>query len=394
MFPLDCATQGYDWGSTDGIPLFRRRTADGAPVAEVWMGTHPLGPARVLTGDGPRPLAEVSGDLPFMMKILAAARPLSIQVHPQAARAEVGYAEEQAAGVPLDAPHRVFKDARPKPEMVYALSTFDTLVGFRPTAEILRVLSPLSAPRVQALAADLRRNPGFRGIVGLVQQLVQGPPTDDEVAEIVKECRTALEQGIDVKRAYATAIEIAEFFPGDVGVVISLMLNRLTLQPGEAAYLEAGIIHAHISGMCLEVMVSSDNVLRAGLTSKHVQPDELVRCLAEGMSRVARVTPKLFGPSTDVYSPGQGDFALSLTQCSPADDPLGVLLPATGNRLLVCTGGEVSVTNGAGDTLQLQRGDVMYAGEGDGELRVLGTGEVAQAYRPTDEDAGVLTDLV
>jgi mannose-6-phosphate isomerase len=145
--------------------------------------------------------------------------------------------------------------------------------------------------------------------------------------------------------------------------------------------------------MCLEVMVSSDNVLRAGLTTKVVQPDELVRCLDKGMSRVARVTPRLFGLSTDVFSPGQGDFALSLTQCSPAD-PDGVLLPARSDRLLVCTGGEVTLTNNAGETLRMQRGDVAYAGETDGDLHVLGTGEVAQAYRPSGEDAGVLTDLV
>jgi mannose-6-phosphate isomerase len=393
VFALDCKTQGYDWGSTDGIARFRRETSDGEPIAEVWMGTHPLGPAQLQTPDGPKALADVAGDLPFMMKILSAARPLSIQVHPQAARAEAGYAEEEAAGVPLDAPQRVFKDPRPKPEMVYALSTFDTLVGFRPTAEILRVLSPLTAPRIQALAYYLRRNPGFRGIVNLCKQFLMEPPTADEVGEIVDECRSALEQGIDVKRAYATAVEIAEHHPGDVGVIISLLLNRLTLQPGEAAYLEAGIIHAHLSGMCLEVMVSSDNVLRAGLTSKHVSPDDLVRALAEGMSRVARVTPRLFGASTDVFSPGPGDFALSLTQCSPAD-PDGILLPAHGHRLLVCTGGEVIVTNEQGDGLRLRRGDSAYAGPDDGDLHVIGTGEIAQAYQPTEADTGVLTDLV
>lgn len=393
MFALDCATQGYDWGSTDGIAHFQRKDGGGRPLAEVWMGTHPLGPAKVVCDSGVRPLAEVAGELPFMMKILSAARPLSIQVHPQAAQAEAGYAEEEAAGVPLDAPHRVYKDPRPKPEMVYALSTFDSLVGFRPTAEILRVLSPLSSPVMQPLTTYLRRNPGFAGIVRLVQRLLGNPPSATEVGAVVAECRRALEQGIDVKRAYATAVEIAEHFPGDVGVLISLMLNRLTLQPGEAAYLEAGIIHAHLSGMCLEVMVSSDNVLRAGLTTKHVQPDELVRCLTEGMSRVARVTPRLFGLSTDVFSPGPGDFALSLTQVSPADSE-GVLLPAHGDRLLVCTGGEVIVANLAGETLRLRRGDVAYAGDADGSLHVVGTGEVAQAYQPTDADTGVLTDIV
>ncbi|MCL2541982.1 MAG: mannose-6-phosphate isomerase, class I [Nocardioidaceae bacterium] len=396
MFALDCATQGYDWGSTDGIPLFRRSAADGAPLAEVWMGTHPLGPAQIETPDGRRPLSDVAGELPFMMKILSAAQPLSIQVHPQAARARSGYAEEEAAGVPLDAPHRVYKDPSPKPEMVYALSTFDTLVGFRPTAEILRVLSPIENPTIQSLTAYLRRNPGFRGIVNTLRRLLDEPPAVAEIHDVVEQCGRALDLGIDVKRAYATALMIAEHFPDDVGVLISLMLNRLTLQPGEAAYLEAGIIHAHLSGMCLEVMVSSDNVLRAGLTTKHVAPAELVRCLAEGMSRVSRVTPNLFGLSTDIFAPRQGDFALSLTQCSPAD-PDGLLLPGQGHRLMVCTGGEVIVTNTEGDGLRLQRGDVAYAGPADGDVHVIGTGELAQAYRPTDDDAAriaVLTDLV
>ena len=394
VFPLDCPTQRYDWGSRDSIPAFRRRQADGDPVAEVWMGTHPLGPAKVVTSDGEKALSDVAGDLPFMLKILSAARPLSIQVHPNAARAQHGYAEEEAAGVLLDAPQRVFKDPRPKPEMVYALSTFDTLVGFRPTAEILRVLSPLSSPRLQALATELRQSPGFNSVVALLAHLLDEPPSAEEIGQVVDDCRSALDQGIDVRRAYVTALEIAEYFPGDVGVVVSLLLNRLTLQPGEAAYLEAGVIHAHLSGMCLEVMVSSDNVLRAGLTTKAVHPAELVHAIAVGMSRVARVTPtQLFPLPTDVFSPGDGDFALSVTQCSPAD-PDGVPLPAHGHRILVCTGGDVTLTNAAGESLRLQRGDAAYADEADGKLTVVGTGEVAQAFRPMDEVVPALTYLV
>jgi mannose-6-phosphate isomerase len=196
-----------------------------------------------------------------------------------------------------------------------------------------------------------------------------------------------------VKRAYATAVEIAGHHPGDVGIVISLLLNRLTLQPGEAAYLESGIIHAHLHGMCLEVMTSSDNVLRAGLTSKHVSPEGLVDSLEEGMSRVARVTPRQHGFSTDVFSPGAGDFALSVTQSSQAE-PAGAVLPEKGKRILVCTGGEVALVNEAGESLWLQRGDTAYADEVDGAIRVVGTGEVAQAYVPTEGESSKLTDLV
>lgn len=392
MFHLDCPTQAYDWGSTDAIPGFQRRAPVGGPVAEVWLGTHALGTARVVDGQGQRrPLTDVAGELDFMLKVLAADRPLSIQVHPNAARARAGFAAEEARGIEMTAPERVFKDPRPKPEMVVALSTFDTLAGFRPTAEILRVLMPLAHPVAVDLTKRLRRQPGFAGIVRLVEQLLLQPPSPEDVAAIVEQCRTALDDGIDIRRAYATAVEIEKFYPGDVGVLVSLMLNRLTLQPGEAAYLDTGIIHAHVSGMCLEVMVCSDNVLRAGLTTKHLDPAGLVLCLEEGMSRVARVTPQLFGTSTDVFSPTR-EFALSITQSSQAE-PAGVVLPASGRRLLVCTGGEVALLNERDELLHLRRGDAAYADETDGKLRAVGTGEVAQAYAP-DGAAGRLDNVV
>jgi mannose-6-phosphate isomerase len=392
LLTLDCPTQSYDWGSAEAIPGFQRRQPNGDPVAEVWVGTHPLGTAQFVDERGERrPLTDAAGELDFMLKVLAASRPLSIQAHPNAAQARAGFAAEEARGIPMGSPTRVFKDPYPKPEMVYALSTFDTLVGFRPTAEILRVLMPLGHPTAKALTKQLRDNPGFAGIVRLVEGLLAAPPPPDAVAEIVDQCREALAEGIDIKRAYATAVEIEAHHPGDVGVIVSLLLNRLTLQPGEAAYLGTGIIHAHLSGMCLEVMVSSDNVLRAGLTSKHVDPAGLVSCLEEGMSRVARVTPQLFGTSTDVFSPTR-EFALSVTQSSQAD-PAGAVLPHRGPRLLVCTGGEVAVLNARDEMLHLRRGDAAYADDGDGELRIVGTGEIAQAYVPSGA-AGRLDDLL
>jgi mannose-6-phosphate isomerase len=392
LLALECPTQSYDWGSADAIPGFQGKQPDGAPVAEVWVGTHPLGTAAYVDADGTRrDLTETAGELAFMLKVLAADRPLSIQAHPNAVRARAGYDAEEARGVPLGAPERVFKDPYPKPEMVYALSTFDTLVGFRPTAEILRVLAPLEHPTTTALVQQLRDRPGFAGIVRLLEGLLVAPPSPVAVGEIVDQCHTALAEGIDIKRAYATAVEIAAHHPGDVGIVISLLLNRLTLQPGEAAYLDAGIIHAHLSGLCLEVMVSSDNVLRAGLTSKHVDPEGLVLCLEEGMSRLARVTPQLFGTSTDVFSPSR-EFALSVTQSSHADHD-GVPLPHRGKRLLMCTGGDVTVLNERDEPLHLHRGAAAYADDSDGGLRIVGTGEVAQAYVPSGA-AGRLDDLL
>lgn len=394
MLRLDNVSRPYDWGSTTDIPRFVGGEAGEQPLAEIWMGTHPLGPSTVQDAEPAATLADVAGELPFMFKILAADRPLSLQVHPNETMARAGFDAEEAAGVPLDSPARTYKDPQHKPEMAYALTTFDTLVGFRPTAEILRVLNGIDTPLAHSLADDLHAAPGFRGIVRLVERLLTEEVAPGEIEQVVACCRALVDQGIDVKRAYVTAAEIAEHYPHDVGVVISLTLNRLTLQPGEAAFLGTGIIHAHLRGMCLEVMAASDNVLRAGLTSKTLDPEGLVKCLDKGMSSLARVTPEPFGFSTDVFSPDVREFALAVSQCSRAE-PAGTVLPDASQRIVVCTGGEVELVNAAGDRLGLSRGDSVYAGPDDGEIRVVGTGEVAQAYTPTpDTVAGELIDLI
>jgi len=316
-----------------------------------------------------------------MAKFLAAERPLSLQVHPSRSMAEIGFAREEEAGVPLDAPHRVYKDRNHKPEMVYALTTFDSLIGFRPTAEILRVLGPLNTPLSQRLADDLRADPGFASIVRRVEWLLTTGVEPAEVHQIVGACRTLASLGMDIKRAYATAVEVSEHHPDDIGVVISLLLNRMTLQPGEAAYLETGVIHAHLHGLCLEVMATSDNVLRAGLTSKHIDPGGLVACLASGMARVARVTPDFVEYDTEVFSPAGGGFALAVTQISSAA-PEGVDLVRTDGSLLICTGGEVAVMTEAGEKLTLARGESLYLAPEDRGATVHGLGEVAQVYVP------------
>ncbi len=382
MHRLRNGAQHYDWGSTEAIPRFTGAEPDGRPVAEMWIGTHPLRPSTVLEADGSeRPLSEVAGDLPFMAKLLAAERPLSLQVHPSRTMAAAGFAREEEAGIALDAPERVYKDPNHKPEMIYALSTFESLIGFRPTAEILRVLSPLDTDLTQRLADDLRADPGFAGIVRRLEWLLHAMPSAAEIGEVVEACRSLSHRGLDIRRAYSTAVEIAQHHPGDVGVVISLLLNRMTLQPGEAAYLETGVIHAHLSGLCVEVMATSDNVLRAGLTSKHVDPAGLVECLDRGMARVARVTPEHVDSDTEVFSPTDVEFALSVTQVSYAD-PDGVDVVPSPQSVLICTGGEVEISNAAGDKMELARGDSAYLGPDDGLVIVRGLGEVVQAYLP------------
>ncbi|MGN6723709.1 MAG: mannose-6-phosphate isomerase, class I [Marmoricola sp.] len=385
MRRLHNGVQRYEWGSPDAIPQFLGVTPEGGPVAEMWIGTHPLNPSMVIAqpgGSTDESLSDAVGDLPFMLKLLAAERPLSLQVHPSLAQAQSGFEMEEAAGVPIDAPERVYKDANHKPEMVYALTTFDSLIGFRPTAEILRVLSPLDAPLARQLAADLRADPGFAGIVRRLQYLLTSHVTTDEIAAVVKACQVLADHGLDVKRAYVTAVELAEAFPNDVGVVISLLLNRMTLQPGEAAFLETGVIHAHLRGMCLEVMASSDNVLRAGLTNKHIDPQGLVACLDQGMARVARVTPDYQLGDAEVFAPADVEFALSVVQVSPADND-GVEVVKAGPTLLICTGGEVTVRTAAQQEV-LRRGESLVLNATDDSVTVHGLGEVVTAFEPRE----------
>ena len=382
MHRLRNGVQNYDWGSSDAIPRFLGDKASDLPVAEMWIGTHPLKPSTALDGDGgERPLADVAGDLPFMVKLLAAERPLSLQVHPSRALAAMGFDREEKAGIPLQSPERVYKDRNHKPEMVYALSTFDSLIGFRPTAEILRVLGPLDTPLTQRLADDLRADPGFAGIVRRVDWLLTSGVDASEIHQIVGAARALAALGMDIKRAYCTVVEISKHHPDDIGVAISLLLNRMTLQPGEAAYLETGVMHAHLSGLCLEVMATSDNVLRAGLTSKHVDPSGLVACLDTGMARVARVTPDFVDSDTEVFSPADVEFALAVTQISHAA-PEGVELVHSDGSLLICTGGEVAVSTDDGEKITLRRGESLYLGPEDRRAVVLGLGELAQAYLP------------
>ena len=382
MHLLRNGVKHYDWGSPTAIPQFVGDPGDTRPVAELWIGTHPLSPSSVLEDDGrTRPLAEVAGDLPFMVKLLAAERPLSLQVHPSRSQAEIGFAREEEAGIPLEAPERVYKDPNHKPEMVYALSTFDSLIGFRPSAEILRVLGPLDTTLSQKLSDELRADPGFATIVRLIEGLLEGGVSPSDVHEIVDACRRLSAVDFDIKRAYQTAVEVAEHHPDDVGVVISLMLNRMTSQPGEAAYLETGVIHAHLRGLCLEVMASSDNVLRAGLTDKHIDAPGLVACLESGMARVARVTPDFIDYDTEVFSPSGGGFTLAVTQISAAA-PDGVELVRSEGSVLICTGGEVRVAMDGTDGFALRRGESLYLAPEDRGAKVYGLGEVAQVYVP------------
>jgi mannose-6-phosphate isomerase len=286
----------YAWGSTTFLPELLGVAPDGRPQAEIWLGTHPGSPARLVAGGGD--LREVTGELPFLLKLLAAGSPLSLQAHPTAAQAEEGFARENAAGIPLDAAYRNYKDPFAKPEMVYALSDeFRALCGFRSAAESRAVLDAARPGLFPELQTDA-------DIPAVFAWLLSGDPAVAAVVDVV----SAVAQEADGD-SWRTARGLVAAYPGDPGIAISLLLHTVVLRRGEALYLPAGNIHAYQEGLGIELMGPSDNVLRCGLTAKHVDVAELLKIVDFAPVTDPRLPPVTAGGLT-AFTPGGAGWEL------------------------------------------------------------------------------------
>ena len=255
--------QHYDWGDERAIPTLLGEVPDGRPWAEFWWGTHPAAPSHV---EG-RPLAELTGPLSYLVKLLAAARPLSLQLHPDAQQAAAGFAREQARGLDLHDPARTYRDPRPKPELVYALTRFDAVCGLAPAQLVVRRLEQLGDAG-RPLEA-LYRTQGPRAVVAW---LLRSRP---DVSALI-----GAADRIDESWA-RWMVRVAQWYHGDPAVGVLPFLNHVTLEPGQALFLGAGHLHAYLQGVGVEVMGSSDNVVRCGLTSKHVDPEAVLALMRD-----------------------------------------------------------------------------------------------------------------
>src|SRR3954454_13362009 len=252
--------QHYAWGDPTSIPEMVGKVADGQPWAEWWMGTHPLAPS---TLDDGSPLQSVAGDLPYLLKFMAAGQPLSLQTHPDQAQAEAGFGLENERGVPVDAPNRIYRDRYAKPEMLCALTTFDTLCGFRPVDDTLSLLGRLEA---QELANHLQQEKLPATVAALYRE-------EFDPSSTIEACRR--HDGPEAK----LVTQLAERYPADPSVAVTLLLNRVMLAADEAIFLGPGNLHAYLRGFGVEVMANSDNVVRGGMTPKHIDVDELLAVL-------------------------------------------------------------------------------------------------------------------
>lgn len=397
MLRLINPTQDYAWGSPTAIPEVLGESGADGPVAELWMGAHSAAPSRAVLPTGEEPLdrliandagamlgadvvARFGRSLPYLLKLVAVDKPLSLQVHPDIERAREGFAAENAAGIPLTDPRRNYKDANHKPELVYALTRFEALSGFRAPRRAAELFHGLDAPLAVTLREVLVAEPTYRGIRTAFRRLLEPElrPSAEEVQAVADACRRRLEQGSPSPRADRTVVMLAEAYPGDPGTVTSLLLNPVTLEPGEAMFVPAGGVHAYLRGLAIELMANSDNVLRAGLTAKHVDVPELLTNVDYVAAPPIRVAPEVFHGGAKVFYAPVDDFELSVAEVREgAEHPL----PGRGPRIVLCVDGEVTVRSEE-DSVPLRRGQSVFVPAAEGTLAVAGDGTVAQADVP------------
>lgn len=366
----------YAWGSRTVIAeLLGNPVPAPHPEAELWIGAHPADPSMLVGSDGAeRSLLEVldadpvgqlgsrSVDrwgvrLPFLVKILAAEEALSLQAHPSAALAKEGYRREEAAGIPRDAANRDYPDPMAKPELLCALSEFHALAGFRNVHRSVEMLKALPAEGLvpyTGLLAEAPDEDGLRALFTTWVTLPQ-PALDALLPEVLDACVEHLRCHGRFGAECRTVLELGEAYPGDAGVLCALLLNRITLSPGEAIYLPAGNLHAYLRGTGLEVLGNSDNVLRCGLTPKHVNVPELLRVLdfSHGDMEVRR--GDTVAPNVHVYATEAREFELSRLHWEPGERR-PVPLCSQGPQIVVCTEGAVTLRCEQGVVKRLAKG--------------------------------------
>ncbi|GAA1345378.1 mannose-6-phosphate isomerase, class I [Streptomyces sanglieri] len=403
MDRLSNTVRPYAWGSTTAIPELLGIAPTGEPQAEMWMGAHPGAPSLLTRITSPntapntstapntapgdptpeQPLTEVIAAaperelgratvekfgprLPFLLKLLAAGAPLSLQVHPDLAQAKRGYEDEERRSVPIDAPHRTYKDANHKPELICALTPFAGLCGFRRPAEAAEAMAALGVDSLKPYVDLLGAHPEEAALREVLTAILGADPA--EMAETVNLAAAAAER---LGGAHAPYARIAHHFPGDPGVIAAMLLNYVELQPGEALFLGAGVPHAYLDGLGVEIMANSDNVLRCGLTPKHIDVPELLRIVRFEATDPGVLRPEASPTGEELYETPVDEFRLSRFDLSPGAAPVGLTRDAP--QILLCTGGAPK----AGD-LDLAPGASVFVPSGE-KVEVSGTGTLFRA---------------
>jgi mannose-6-phosphate isomerase len=374
LIPLANDPRDYAWGSLSLLAELEGRAASGRPEAEVWFGDHPGDPAetpdgrtldRWIADDGAA--SGIDEPLPYLLKLLAAASALSIQAHPSKTQAEAGFAREEAAGIPRDAADRTYRDANHKPELIVALSdTFRALAGLRELDATRRLVAGLGT-RAVPLAQQLEgADASLSAVIGWL--LSDGA---DAAREVIAAAVAAESDEFAAELELARTLDAG--FPGDPGIVVALLMNLVTLRRGEGLFVPAGVLHAYLDGLGVELMAASDNVLRGGLTPKHVDAAELVSVLDPTPGVPPVIHARALGHGIRQYDVPVEDFALLAVTSAPE----GVEVPLAGPAIAVATSGTPQVTGlASGGVAALAPGAAVLVTPDEGGLRVAGQGEL------------------
>ncbi|MBF9073331.1 mannose-6-phosphate isomerase, class I [Streptacidiphilus fuscans] len=399
MDRLATTIRPYAWGSRTALPALLGAEPTEDPQAELWMGAHSGAPSGVDRGHGAQTLDQVIAadperelgaatvrrfgpTLPFLFKVLAAGEPLSVQVHPDLAQAQAGFAAEEARGIPLSARERNYRDANHKPEMLCALDEFTGVCGFRRPERTAALLDRLGVPGLRPVADVLRAKPepeALREALTLVLTLDQAsvPALVAETAEALR--RLAAEAASDEAEAVAFAdyAALADYYPNDPGLLSALLLNHVVLRPGQAIYLGAGVPHAYFRGLGVELMANSDNVLRAGLTPKHIDVPELLAVV-----RFEATDPSVVPSESVPGNPGEQLYPVPIDEFRLSRYELGEWpLPTGTPQIVLCTSGEATLTDAAGQRLTLSPGQSCFIPADN--PAVTATGSATTIFRAT-----------
>ena len=368
--------RNYAWGSrtlvSDYFGPALTANAPDQPAAEIWFGTHPGSPSVLAEAESTTLLEKLGGhQLSFLLKILAADQPLSIQAHPNLQQAKDGFARENAQGLAIGAANRNYKDDQHKPEVIVALSEFEALCGFKPIAELDQLLEDMET--------HSGVSEGFRVMAGNWRKLLQENDGLQKVFSDISNRRGNLDgftaeltTMADFDARFALAERLNLLYPGDPGVVLAMLMNHIFLEPGQALFLPAGNIHAYLSGLGVEVMAASDNVLRGGLTPKHIDVAELERVVDFSAGHVPLVEPREISSGLVQYPCNTDDFLLY--KIEPNGDRLMADLNLGGEAIILCTAGEIALSNSLEERVVLRRGEAAYSSADARFFSVSGSG--------------------
>jgi mannose-6-phosphate isomerase len=385
------------------------------PWAELWMGAHPKAPSLALCPDGSRlgldkligsdpqgllgasTASRFAGKLPFLFKLLSAGMPLSIQAHPSRLKAQRGFAKEQEAGIPLDAPERNYRDDNHKPETVVALTRFHGICGFRPIDEIISNIKLASGARWRNYVGRLADDPGRLELSVLFYNMVS--MKEQNKATVLKATRLRGEHILreetsssPVAATFGWVLKLMDEYPGDIGALAPLLLNLFTLEPGQALFLAAGEPHAYLGGLAAEIMANSDNVLRGGLTSKHIDIPELISVLNFDSHPIDTLDAKPTPDGFSSYPVRCEDFMISRAHIKGS---LAIKDRPEGPEILLCTDGKLEISlpqrkqGKAGQSVVLQKGDSVFIPASETAYAVEGKGELFKAAVPAARSPGL-----